>query len=452
MPDRQTRLPTRRIALGVVQLVGPILLLLAIVVWQAELDPLRALLLGVLFTAWYALVARRHSRALYALRDYSDRMIAEEGPIPTLAKTASPAVRDLAQAISRLARAHHARDSETRRLLAARAAILDAVPEAVFAFDGTARIVMANRAAVDLFPNCVGLDLTGVFRQPEVVAAVQSVLQGTRRATGQLTLTAPVERSYAVGVSRLGTIAPDGTQGVMTLHDMTAVRRAEQTRTDFVANASHEIRTPLTSLLGFIETLQGPAKDDPKAQEMFLGIMRDQAERMRRLVGDLLSLSRIEQHEHELPTAPLVLADVIRRTVLALQPIAAAKGVTLELDLEADLEIRGDADEMAQLAQNLIDNAIKYGRINGRVMVRVAQDGGRVLFSVQDDGEGIARDHLPRLTERFYRVDPARSRSAGGTGLGLAIVKHIVSRHRGRLAIDSEVGRGTVFTVHLPPA
>ncbi len=228
-------------------------------------------------------------------------------------------------------------------------------------------------------------------------------------------------------------------------------------RADFVANASHELRTPLSSLMGFIETLRGPARDDAAARERFLGIMQQQAERMSRLVNDLLSLSRIELDEHVPPTGRVAVGPLLQSVADALELKAQRKGQRLELDLAPDLPpVVGDLDQLYQVFQNLVSNAINYGRQGGVVglSARSAGDGRRtsLVVTVRDQGEGIAREHLPRLTERFYRVDPARSRAVGGTGLGLAIVKHIVSRHRGRLEIDSEVGRGSVFTVFLPAA
>jgi two-component system phosphate regulon sensor histidine kinase PhoR len=234
----------------------------------------------------------------------------------------------------------------------------------------------------------------------------------------------------------------------------------ERMRADFVANASHELRTPLASLIGFIETLRGPAADDPPAQQRFLGIMAEQAERMNRLIDDLLSLSRIELTEHQPPNERVDVADVTRRIAAAFEPRVLAREVQLDLDLAEDLPpVLADEDQLEQVLQNLIDNAVKYGGAGGRVRVvaALAQPGRwpsrpGVVVSVSDTGPGIAKEHVPRLTERFYRVDKGRSRTAGGTGLGLAIVKHIVNRHRGQLAIDSEEGRGSMFSVWLPVA
>ena len=236
-------------------------------------------------------------------------------------------------------------------------------------------------------------------------------------------------------------------------------------RADFVANASHEIGTPLATLVGAVETVLGPARDDPEARQRFLLMMQDHAQRIERLVDDLLSLSRIERVEHEAPTAAIGLASVLEHACATLDWKARARGVTVTLDLPDELaEVSGDADELGQVFQNLIDNAIKYGDTDSEVTVtaRPVQPGtiadgwqapGPALaVAVADHGPGIPSEHLPRLTERFYRVDKARSRQLGSTGLGLAIVKHIVARHRGALTIESEPGQGSQFTVYLNTA
>jgi two-component system phosphate regulon sensor histidine kinase PhoR len=241
---------------------------------------------------------------------------------------------------------------------------------------------------------------------------------------------------------------------LIVLHDTTAQRRAERMRADFVANASHELKTPIASLAGFIETLRGPARGDASAHERFLAIMADQADRMRRLVDDLLRLSRIEQHEHARPDAEVDLGRVLKSVVDLLQLRASSRKVTLELALTDELpHAVGDHDELIIVFQNLVDNAIKYTKPSTAVRVAAKPVGeDRVAVAVSDDGDGIAAVHLPRLTERFYRVDAARSRQLGGTGLGLAIVKHVVNRHRGRLDIQSTPGKGSTFTVTLPAA
>jgi two-component system, OmpR family, phosphate regulon sensor histidine kinase PhoR len=240
------------------------------------------------------------------------------------------------------------------------------------------------------------------------------------------------------------------------LRDVTQRHRVEQMRVDFVANASHELRTPLASLLGFVETLQGPARNDAAAREKFLDIMRSQANRMSRLIDDLLSLSRIELNAHVQPDKPVELAHVVGHVADTLGPLAHDRGVALSIDKRVpQLEVRGERDELIRVFENLVENAIKYGASGGKVEVTLdsvpkPQGKGReAVVTVRDYGPGIEAEHVPRLTERFYRVDAAKSREKGGTGLGLAIVKHIVARHRGRLGIESVPGEGTVFSVKI---
>jgi len=305
-------------------------------------------------------------------------------------------------------------------------------------------------------------DRAALLRNPGLRGALERALAGHGTQTAEVTLPVPVERELLATVILLDPPLPDGGRLVLVLSDRTRERRLEQMRADFVANASHELRTPLASLIGFIETLRGPAAEDREAQARFLPIMADQAARMGRLIEDLLSLSRIELMEHTPPTAEVDLAVLARRSAEALAPRLAARRMRLELSIEPGLPtVTGDADQLAQVLANLLDNAVKYGREGGRIELTLRRDGpdgqkGRrragVAVSVTDDGPGIPRLHLPRLTERFYRVDAARSRAVGGTGLGLAIVKHIVSRHRGLLEIESEEGKGSTFTVWLPAA
>ena len=239
--------------------------------------------------------------------------------------------------------------------------------------------------------------------------------------------------------------------------------RAEEARADFVANASHELRTPLAALSGFIDTLRGHARDDEGAREQFLSIMSQEAGRMRRLIDDLMSLTRIELNEHVPPSGLVDIAEVARNAAAALQSLAMVDNVTVTVADGADIpRVRGERDELIQLFQNLFHNAIKYGREGGHVWVNFAlapgeapgRRGGAAMIavSIKDDGEGIPREAIPRLTERFYRVDVKRSRERGGTGLGLAIVKHIANRHGGRLAVESKPGEGSTFTVFLPAA
>jgi len=264
----------------------------------------------------------------------------------------------------------------------------------------------------------------------------------------------PVERLFDVCVAPLA--LPDGPieATLVTLRDLTEIRRVERLRADFIANASHELRTPLASLLGFIETLQGSARDDAKARERFLPIMREQGRRMARLIEDLLSLSRIEQKQHLRPETVVDLAEIVRSVVDSITPMAEELVADIRLTACEPVPVKGDRDELLRVAENLIENAIKYGVRHdvrpGLVEVAVAAKEREAALTVRDYGHGIATEHLPRLTERFYRVDATQSRARNGTGLGLAIVKHILTRHRGRLTIASRLHQGSTFVATLP--
>jgi two-component system, OmpR family, phosphate regulon sensor histidine kinase PhoR len=332
---------------------------------------------------------------------------------------------------------------------ASAAAALDALPDAIIELDANQKVIRANAAARDDFGAEAGLDVAAVIRDPDVLASIEDALAGRETATVAHLRPGAVERHFEVVVLKPRLLAGAQVSALVVFHDVTALRRATELRVDFVANVSHELRTPLTALIGFIETLRGPARDDAGARSRFLGIMHDESQRMSRLVSDLLSLSRIEAMEHTPPTEMVALTAVLGRAADALAMAARAKNMRIVVDAEPGLPaVQGDADQLLQVFQNLVDNAIKYGRADTEVRIaarRVPGDG--VAVSVADTGDGIGREHLARLTERFYRVDAGRSRRMGGTGLGLAIVKHIVNRHRATLAIDSEPGRGSVFTV-----
>lgn len=292
------------------------------------------------------------------------------------------------------------------------------------------------------------------LRQPSLVAAIETVAQGGEKQQLRCSLTPSAhETVYDVIVAP----APGG-GAYCSFFDVTEQELIGQLRRDFVANVSHELRTPLTALLGFIETLQGPAKNDAAARERFLGIMAREAERMTRLVRDLLSLSRVEAQERQRPERKVDLVALMSSVLTTLQSYADDAGVELKIDKgTGDLAVLADTDQLTQVFHNLVENAVKYGTPGKLVTVTVRRlegepgfPGGAVSIAVRDHGEGIEAKHLPRLTERFYRVDTHRSREMGGTGLGLAIVKHIVNRHRGRLRIESVQGEGSTFTVLLP--
>jgi len=326
------------------------------------------------------------------------------------------------------------------------------------AVDQSERIVALNTAARSLWGNSVeGAHFITLLRQPSVVEAVENCLHGQGVATAQyLSARNGSDTEYEVSV------APVGQSGMVLLSflDVTQVTEVGLMRRDFVANVSHELRTPLTALMGFIETLRGPAKNDAAARDRFLEIMAGEAERMNRLVGDLLSLSRVEAEERVRPTTQVDLQKIIATTLRNINNLAVEADVILKPELGTEtVGIIADADQIQQVVTNLIENAIKYGGGGKTVTIYVtATDrdpdlrSPAVRVAITDEGPGIDPIHLPRLTERFYRVDSHRSRSLGGTGLGLAIVKHILNRHRGRLRIDSQPGQGSTFTAILPLA
>jgi len=335
--------------------------------------------------------------------------------------------------------------------------VLEQLPDPLMLLDQGGRVAFANAAMRAV----VGTDaerkhVSAVLRTPSVLQAIDQTTFTNEPATVEFVFHVPVERHYLAYVARTAH-SPELT--TVLLHDLTALKRAEQARADFIANASHELRTPLAAVAGFIDTLRGHARDDEAARTKFLEIMNLEAQRMRRLIDDLLSLTRIEQNEHVPPSGEVEIEDVVRDAAATLGALAEADNVTVAIEAAAGLpEVAGERDELIQVFQNLIHNAIKYGKTGGHVWITLSTSpsvyGRRgstmVRISIRDDGEGIPREAIPRLTERFYRVDVKRSRERGGTGLGLAIVKHIINRHQGRLVVESRLGEGSTFTVLLP--
>ncbi len=349
--------------------------------------------------------------------------------------------------------------------------IVEGFPDPVILLSAARSIVAVNGPARDVLGvGRPGGDLALSVRHPDVLAAVDTVSAGAPSISEEITLPVPVPRTFTLHAARLPDSGdfgdpgdpgdPEGPRVILVLHDETRAKKAEQSRADFVANASHELRSPLSALIGFIETLLGPASGDAGARERFLGIMQDEALRMARLVEDLMSLSRVEINEHVRPRGHADVGRILSGVADTLAARAEGRGMAFDIQCPDDLPaVAGDPDQLTQVFHNLVDNAIKYGRVDTSIRIaaqpveRLSGGGGEgVSVSVADEGEGIAPIHLPRLTERFYRVDEGRSRRLGGTGLGLAIVKHIVSRHRGRIGIESREGRGTTVTVFLPAA
>ncbi|HEY6859568.1 MAG TPA: ATP-binding protein [Pseudolabrys sp.] len=338
--------------------------------------------------------------------------------------------------------------------------LIGGLPGAAIVLDREGRVIAFNEAATGIAPALRrGEPALIALRMPDLVDAIRRAAKRREPQRVEFFERVPLDRWFEAFVTpvRLTT----GSEGavdtlLMTFNDLTPLRRVEEMRADFIANASHELRTPLAALLGFIETLQGTAKDDTAVRAKFLSIMQGQATRMARLIDDLLSLSRIELNVHLQPNTPVDLAPIVRQVVDGLQTLARDRGVEIKVVALPDtLMVLGDRDELIRALENLVENALKYGAVGKRVDITVTRGQTRAgtpeaRVTVRDYGPGIAPEHLPRLTERFYRVDVADSRAQGGTGLGLALVKHVLNRHGGRLTIESTLGAGATFTMHLP--
>ncbi len=326
--------------------------------------------------------------------------------------------------------------------------ILEALHEPALVVSG-GRVRTANEPARTILGRDIeGQDVRLALRHP---AAVERLLTANPQGpeVAELVGLGEVERRWMMSVMPL----PDGALFVR-LSDRSEAHAAEQMRVDFVANASHELRTPLATLVGYAETLREQGAElDIETRERFTAIVHDEARRMQRLVEDLISLSRIEAERFSAPRDAIDLAELVEEVVAGLHSQAEERGSEIRLEIEPYLpSVTGDLSQILQLLDNLISNALRYGRKGTPVTVTLRRDLHMLHLSVADEGEGIAPEHIPRITERFYRVDPSRSRSLGGTGLGLSIVKHIVERHRGRLRFESELGTGTIVHVLLPIA
>ena len=338
------------------------------------------------------------------------------------------------------------------------AATLGALDMPAFVLGSDAAVLFQNKSAERAFGTIApGTHITARLRSPGILDMVRETITTGEPNQIEHSERLPSERVY---ILRIAPIAPVRVAGpgpeagqlyLLSFRDVSELRSIDRMRSDFVANASHELRTPLASLRGFIETIQGPARNDPKAQERFLGIMFDQATRMSRLVDDLLSLSRLEVKSHIAPDQSVDLRPLLGHVRDSLLPLAGDLGVDIRMHLpEGRVEVLGDRDELVQVFENLIENACKYGQEGKVVDVYLRNNASEpVEVSVIDRGPGIPAEHVPRLTERFYRVSVADSRSKKGTGLGLAIVKHILTRHRARLIVKSEIDKGTTFTVRF---
>ena len=338
--------------------------------------------------------------------------------------------------------------------------LIAGLPGPAIVLDRDGRVIAFNAAALGLAPAMRRGDPALIsLRMPELVNAIRRASKRREPQRVEFFERVPRDRWYEAFVRPVRLAGGEGMPSdllFLSFNDLTPLRRVEEMRADFIANASHELRTPLASLLGFIETLQGRAKDDAVAREKFLAIMQGQATRMARLIDDLLSLSRIELNAHLQPSTPIELASIVRQVVDGLQMLARDRAVEIKVSLPSEpLVVLGERDELIRALENLVENALKYGAAGKRVDVTLSPGQtraglGEARLTVRDYGPGIPPEHLPRLTERFYRVDVADSRQQGGTGLGLALVKHILNRHGGRLTIDSTAGQGASFCMHVP--
>lgn len=389
---------------------------LGVAAWFQALTPLAAALIGLLVLMGAALPVRR-------------RVVEAALPRPSGPSRPAPVVNRLPD-------------------------LVRAFPEAALLLDSRGMVVATNAAAGRLLANVrVGDPVSFAVRVPEVIEALRACAADGDARRIEFLDRVPVDRWLRVDIVP---IRPQGRESgptesiLLNFVDLTPQRRVEQMRVDFIANASHELRTPLASLSGFIETLQGPARNDANARERFLKIMGEQARRMSRLIDDLLSLSRIELKMHLRPEEEVDLGAVLSHVCDGLTPLGRERGIEIVFDPPATpLKVRGDRDELIRVFENLVENGLKYGASGKRVDIVLAREGADAVTSVRDYGPGIEAEHVPRLTERFYRVDTAHSREQGGTGLGLAIVKHIVARHRGKLGIESVPGEGATFSVRL---
>ncbi len=335
-------------------------------------------------------------------------------------------------------------------------ALLDAFPLPALLIGRDERVTAANAPALSMFgAGAVGRHHITVLRQPALLDAIEAAFRTSERRTARvLTTEARRDMTWQATISP---VLPD-VGLLLVLEDQTDMEEAGQMRRDFVANVSHELKTPLTAMLGFIETLLGAARHDPEAQARFLRIMEAEASRMNRLVSDLISLNRVESQERIRPEEQIDLAGVARSVVKSLANLAEHSDVTVTCEgMDTPVHVPGDPDQLQQVVTNLVENAIKYSGAGSHVALRLTREDrnpmvlrAAAVLTIEDSGEGFDPVHIPRLTERFYRIDSHRSREKGGTGLGLAIVKHIINRHRGRLRIESEIGKGSKFSVILP--
>ena len=335
-------------------------------------------------------------------------------------------------------------------------ATLNGMREGLLVVNKDMRVVASNPAARKLFnpsvPELTTQRLTELTRNPAIYSAFLDGLKGIERSGVKVETHGPERQIFDLRVVPIGTVNGNGAEGALgVFFDITRTERLEHVRQEFLSNVSHELRTPLTAIIAFVETLENGGLEDQESCQRFLSIIRKNASRMHSLIDDILELTAIEGGNVQLRAAPVDLRALVQDVCASLAAKASAQNVTLKNNIAGGVMVHADARRLEQMLTNLIDNGIKFSRENGMVVIS-HEDGTRDKIHVQDNGDGIPGQHLERLFERFYRVDRARSRDIGGTGLGLAIVKHLALLHGGEVTVTSELGKGTIFTLHLPKA
>ncbi len=444
--------------------VAPIMMLVILVLFK-ELNLLTALYAGTFIFIMSIIFVKPYVTNLAALTDYVKRLARDEkAEAPDL--TFLNNVEELTEAVQVLHISWEQRRRQLEATIAESRILIDSLPDIIIMLNASGKVIRTNKTAKLLFGGTRYHDmLTSIVASPQIVEALQHVEATGSGETVLYSLETPIARHFMVRIERFPPLSPGDIHAIIVMHDITTLKHTEQVLSDFVANASHEIRTPLTSIAGMIETLQESAKDDPKAREEFLSVMEQQARRMTRLVNGLLSLSQIEKNIHTPPRDHVHIARVIDQVMEQQEEYAQDKKITLHQDVTSSLPvIIGDQDEISFMIENIVNNAIKYSPEKTEIRVKAVETANRfkerapglqdveqlVMISIKDQGIGIKKEHIPRLTERFFRVDSSRSRAVQGTGLGLAIVKHVLERHGGILDIKSTPDEGSTFTLYLP--
>ena len=414
--------------------------------WSLILSLVAALACGLIIARWLAPMLTRLTEATQAIAQGRFDLPSSRAPVAEVDR--------LGQALTAMAQAM--RDSlalltsDHHQL----SAILASMAEGVIAVDAQGRILLVNPAASVLLGASArgvrGQSLFDIIRHPEIQALARQVLQASRPSTKDCAVFQPTERVLrAQGVPCQGA-GPGGPSAVLVIQDVTTHYRYDQLRKEFVANVSHELKSPLTAIRGLIETLLEGALEDPANNRRFVQLIEEDVARLARLIDDLLALSQIESQVGGLTLTRLQLKPLVESVVASLEASLRARRLTVTLEVPAELMVQADPDRLRQILVNLLDNAVKYNTDGGRILVRAGHEAQRVTVTVSDTGIGIPPEHLPRIFERFYRVDQARSRELGGTGLGLAIVKHLVEAHGGSVSVESQPGSGSAFCFTLP--